>query len=63
MKLPDISDIFTLEDALSAPYPEDIAFAGELSGDLLVLGAGGKMGPTLVQRICRARDAAGQTLR
>jgi nucleoside-diphosphate-sugar epimerase len=60
MKLPDTSNIGTLEDALSAPYPEDIAFAGELTGDVLVLGAGGKMGPTLVQRICRAREAADQ---
>ncbi|MBD3274110.1 MAG: epimerase, partial [Candidatus Marinimicrobia bacterium] len=60
MNLPGISDVATLEDALSRPYPEDIAFAGDLSGDLLVLGAGGKMGPTLVQRICRAREAADQ---
>lgn len=43
-----------LADALSSPYPEDVDLAGRLDGDVLVLGAGGKMGPTLVMRIVRA---------
>jgi nucleoside-diphosphate-sugar epimerase len=43
-----------LEDLLSAPYPEDIAAARSLVGDVLILGAGGKMGPTLARRIRRA---------
>jgi nucleoside-diphosphate-sugar epimerase len=43
-----------LEDLLSAPYPEDIAAAQALDGDVLILGAGGKMGPTLARRIRRA---------
>lgn len=47
-----------LEDHLSEPYPEDVEFARSIDGDILVLGAGGKMGPTMVRRICRARDAA-----
>jgi len=49
-----------LEDLLSEPYPEDIEFARTLDGDILVLGAGGKMGPTLVRRICRASGAANE---
>jgi|AntRauTorcE11898_2_1112593.scaffolds.fasta_scaffold00239_9 nucleoside-diphosphate-sugar epimerase len=48
-----------LSDRLSEPYPEDIDFAGELDGDVMVLGAAGKMGPTLIRRIIRASDRAG----
>ncbi|XVH33132.1 NAD-dependent epimerase/dehydratase family protein (plasmid) [Haloferacaceae archaeon DSL9] len=48
-----------LEDLLSEPYPEDVEFAKQLEGDVMVLGAAGKMGPTLVRRIRRAVRAAG----
>jgi nucleoside-diphosphate-sugar epimerase len=48
-----------LEDFLSRPSPEDIAAVQSLGGDFLVLGAGGKMGPTLTLRIQRAISAAG----
>jgi len=48
-----------LVDRLSAPYPEDVDMARRLDGDVLVLGAGGKMGPTLVQRIVQAVEQAG----
>lgn len=47
-------DIAELEDLLSAPYPEDIEFARQLDGDVIVLGAGGKMGPTLLRRVAAA---------
>ena len=47
-----------LEAQLSAPYPEDVAFARDLEGDVMILGAGGKMGPTLIQRIYRALEEA-----
>lgn len=53
-----ISSEEELEDLLSRPYPEDIEQADKLNGDVLVLGAGGKMGPTLVQRIVRAVEEA-----
>ena len=43
-----------VEDFLSEPHPEDLKFGAQLEGDVMVLGAGGKMGPTLVQRIARA---------
>ncbi|BDC53054.1 epimerase [Bryobacterales bacterium F-183] len=39
-----------LEALLSAPYEEDVAALQDLKGDLILLGAGGKMGPTLVAR-------------
>lgn len=60
--LTSVSSIEDLEDLLSRPYPEDIELAGKLDDDVLVLGAGGKMGPTLVQRIVRAVDEAGSDI-
>jgi nucleoside-diphosphate-sugar epimerase len=48
-----------LEDRLSAPLEQDIDFARRLDGDVLILGAAGKMGPSLARRIRRAMDAAG----
>lgn len=54
-----ISSEEELEEVLSRPYPEDVELADRLDGDVLVLGAGGKMGPTLVQRIVRAVEEAG----
>lgn len=54
-----IQDEQDLERLLSDPYPEDVEMARRLQGDLLVLGAGGKMGPTLVERIVRAIQQAG----
>lgn len=50
-----------LEDLLSEPYPEDVAWAGRVVGDVAVLGAGGKMGPTLAARAARAFKAAGRS--
>jgi nucleoside-diphosphate-sugar epimerase len=48
-----------LEDRLAEPCRLDIEFMRRLEGDLLILGAGGKMGPSLAKRIGRARSAAG----
>jgi len=48
-----------LEDALSRPTAADIAAARELGGDLLILGVGGKMGPSFARLARRALDAAG----
>jgi nucleoside-diphosphate-sugar epimerase len=54
-----------LEDRLTTPSPAlvaDLARAGEegRGGDLVILGAGGKMGPTLAVLARRALDAAGR---
>ena len=48
-----------LEEELSRPYEEDVAAAKRLNGDLLLLGVGGKMGPSLAHRAKRAIDLAG----
>ncbi|MCS6952426.1 MAG: NAD(P)-dependent oxidoreductase [Bryobacterales bacterium] len=52
-----------LEDLLSRPSEADREAARDWSGDLLILGAGGKMGPTLARRARRAADEAGVSLR
>jgi nucleoside-diphosphate-sugar epimerase len=54
-----IEDEARLEELLSRPSAADVAFARTLSDDILVLGAGGKMGPSLARRVRRALDAAG----
>ena len=48
-----------LEELLSRPNAADIAWARRLSGGIMVLGAGGKMGPSLALRARRAFEAAG----
>jgi nucleoside-diphosphate-sugar epimerase len=49
-----------LEDRLAAPSEADIACLRDLPGDIIVLGASGKMGPSLARRVKRASDAAGR---
>jgi nucleoside-diphosphate-sugar epimerase len=48
-----------LDACLSAPSAADIGWCRRLEGDVLVLGAAGKMGPSLVQRLVRAMSTAG----
>jgi nucleoside-diphosphate-sugar epimerase len=48
-----------LEDILSNPTEQDIAALKEMQGDLILLGAGGKMGPSLAARARRAADEGG----
>jgi nucleoside-diphosphate-sugar epimerase len=46
-----------LEERLSRPFPEDIESLAKIDGDLLILGAGGKMGPSLARLAKRAIDS------
>ena len=48
-----------LEERLSRPVDADVAAAAQLEGDLMVLGAGGKMGPSLARLAHRAAEQAG----
>lgn len=48
-----------LDAYLSAPSSADVSCCRRVDGDVLVLGAAGKMGPSLVQRIVNAMSAAG----
>ncbi len=52
----NIQNLADLERELSRPSEADAAFMRRLEGDILILGAGGKMGPSLA-RLCR--NAAG----
>lgn len=52
-----------LEELLSRPGPAFVDMLARLPGDLLVLGAGGKMGPSLVAMARRALDQAGDRRR
>lgn len=52
-------DQATLEEALSRPTEAAVAALGALEGDLVVLGAGGKMGPSLARMAARALEQAG----
>jgi len=46
-----------LEDALSCPCEADVELLRRLEGDILLMGAGGKMGPSLA-RLCRRASLA-----
>jgi len=48
-----------LEDALSEPTPEVCDVLAKLDGDLMLLGVGGKMGPTMAKMARRAIDQVG----
>jgi nucleoside-diphosphate-sugar epimerase len=52
-----------LEDRLSRPSDADIASVKKLEGDILILGAGGKMGPSLARLARRAVESGGVSKR
>ncbi len=54
-----IRDVAELQRLLSQPTEGVIETMRRLEGDILVLGAGGKIGPTLCRMARRASDAAG----
>ena len=54
-----IKTVDELEERLSRPTAEVIDCMGRLLGDLIVLGVGGKIGPTLARMARRASDEAG----
>ena len=58
-----IEDSEQLEEVMSQPTPEVIEAIRGMTGDLLILGVGGKMGPTLAKLAKRAIDASGSDKR
>ncbi len=54
-----ITTVEALEDKLTQPSNELCSDLAEIGGDILVLGASGKMGPTLARLAKRAIDRAG----
>lgn len=57
--MPHIESVSQLDDLLSEPSEATIAALGDLPGDLVILGVGGKMGPTLARMAKRASVLAG----
>jgi nucleoside-diphosphate-sugar epimerase len=55
MQFPErFTDVAQVEDELSRPSPEVVQALQQAPGDILVLGVGGKMGPTLARMAKRA---------
>jgi nucleoside-diphosphate-sugar epimerase len=54
-----IAGIVELEERLSTPTPGAVETLGGIEGDIIVLGAGGKMGPSLSRMAKRASEEAG----
>src|ERR1044071_9393574 len=53
--LPDrFRDVEHLEEVMTTPSPELGAELGKIDGDLIILGVGGKIGPTLARLAKRA---------
>jgi hypothetical protein len=53
--LPDrFRDTEHLEDVMTTPAPELVSELGQIDGDIIVLGVGGKIGPTLARLAKRA---------
>lgn len=58
--LPDVvNTVAELDELLSRPSEGLVRFMKTLDGDLMILGAGGKIGPTMARMAKRAVDAAG----
>lgn len=58
-----IQNVAELEERLSRPNDAVISSMKAMEGDLLILGAGGKMGPSLAKLARRASDTAGSRRR
>jgi nucleoside-diphosphate-sugar epimerase len=58
-----VESIDDLERRLSEPSEADRRFMRDLEGDVIILGAGGKMGPSLAKLAKRAADEAGVSKR
>ncbi|MCD6519338.1 MAG: epimerase, partial [Anaerolineae bacterium] len=55
---PKFQNVAELEEFLSRPTPNTIQALSQIDGDLMILGVGGKMGPTLAKLAKRSSDAA-----
>lgn len=51
-------DVEDLDEALSEPTEGVVRTLGGLDGDIVILGVGGKMGPTLARMAKRASEIA-----
>jgi nucleoside-diphosphate-sugar epimerase len=63
MKLSEVSSEQQLDEVLARPYPETVEMMRRLDGDIIILGVGGKMGPTLARMAANACREAGVSSR
>jgi nucleoside-diphosphate-sugar epimerase len=54
-----VASLQELEDLLSTPTPDVVQTMARMEGDLMLLGVGGKMGPSLARMAKRASDLTG----
>lgn len=54
-----IESLDHLESLLSEPTPQAVSTLAALKGDMIILGVGGKMGPSLARMVKRASDLSG----
>lgn len=59
MRMNEIENADQLHDFMTEPSERLVEFVGELEGDVLAMGVGGKMGPELVETLIRADRRAG----
>ena len=59
MRITDVRTSKELAEFMTTPTDSLVQFMRNLHGDLLVLGAGGKMGPDLLETVARADGLAG----
>src|SRR5437867_12613387 len=57
--LSSIQDVAQLEELLSEPTEDVVSILGRLAGDIVVVGVGGKIGPTLARMAKKASERAG----
>lgn len=63
MNLPEcLHDEVQLDELLAEPSEADLACVTRLPGDVLIVGAGGKMGPSLARRLRRAVERTGRRI-
>lgn len=60
---PRIDDEATLDELMTRPSPGLVDSVSRLDGDIVMLGVGGKMGPTMARMLRRALDEAGASNR
>lgn len=63
LSTPGIAGVDELEDLLSTPSPGVVQMFKRVAGDIIFLGVGGKMGPSMARMARRAADAAGSARR
>ena len=59
VQLDSFKSVEHLEEQMATPSPRDQEVIRRLEGDFIILGAGGKMGPSLARRIKRTANALG----